>query len=113
MSINHIDVEKKINGLESWRLIGIYGEPNRNQKRKTWELFRHFARDFNLPWCAICDMNNIVSQNDKVGGAMYPTWLIEGFNDALVASGLIDMELIGHKYTWERGRNTEVGWKRG
>lgn len=52
-------------------------------------------------------MNNVVTQNDKLGGAQYPGWLEEGFNDTLVNTELIDMELIRHQFTWERGRGTE------
>lgn len=34
-SQNHIDVETSVSGMDPWRLTGIYGEPNRNQRRKT------------------------------------------------------------------------------
>ncbi|KAL8157814.1 hypothetical protein AgCh_002506 [Apium graveolens] len=108
MSKYHIDVEVNIDGMHLWRLTGFYGEPNRNNKRKTWELLRNLARDSNLPWCIICDMNNIVSQADKRGGAGYPQWLLDGFNEVLENTGLRDVELYGHQYTWERGRNTDA-----
>lgn len=87
-SRNHIDVEITGNGLQPWRLTGLYGEPDRAQRRKTWDLLRHLARDSNLPWCVIGDLNNVVSQNDKHGGAVYPQWLIDGFNEALLDTGL-------------------------
>lgn len=35
LSKYHIDVEANVNGMQSWRLTGFYGEPNRNQRRKT------------------------------------------------------------------------------
>lgn len=89
-----------------WRLTGVFGEPDRAKRRKTWDLLRNLARDSNLPWCLIRDMNNIVSQNDKKGGAPYPSWLIDGSNETLVDTGLSDLELTGHQYTWEKGRNT-------
>lgn len=81
--------------MASWRLTGLYGEPDRTQCRKTWDLLRHLARDSNLPWCVIGDLNNVCSQLDKKGGASYPTWLIEGFNEILAEIGLIDMDLVG------------------
>lgn len=34
-SQNHIDVEVKVRDMQPWRLTGFYGEPNRNQRRKT------------------------------------------------------------------------------
>ncbi|KAL8106994.1 hypothetical protein AgCh_023701 [Apium graveolens] len=64
------------------------------------------ARDANLPWCLLGDFNNVTSQQDKKGGHSYPTWLIDGFNDCLKETGLQDLDLIGHPFTWERGRNT-------
>lgn len=110
-SQHHINIEVKIEGMRSWRLTGMYGEPNRTQRRKTWDLLRHLARDSNLPWCVVGDLSNICSQMDKRGGLSYSTWLVEGFNEALSDSGLIDMELMGHQYTWERGRGT-LEWQK-
>ncbi|KAL8091605.1 hypothetical protein AgCh_034018 [Apium graveolens] len=107
LSKNHIDVELNIKDMQAWRLTGFYGEPNRSQRRRTWNLLRHLARDSNLPWCILGDMNNIVPQLDKKGGAAYPQSLIDGFNAVLEDTGLQDMDLHGHQFTWERGRNTE------
>lgn len=53
-------------------------------------------------------MNNITSQTEKKGGAPYPQWLLDGFNDTLADSGLLDVELVGHPFTWEKGRGTEA-----
>lgn len=75
-SQNHVDMVVKVNGLPSWRITGVYGEPNRSHRRKTWELLRNLARDSNLPWCVLGDMNNITSQSDTRGGSNYPNWLL-------------------------------------
>ncbi|KAM6577279.1 hypothetical protein CsatB_029116 [Cannabis sativa] len=45
-----------------------------------------------------------MSQEDKHGGNRYPRGLIEGFLQALSDCDLIDMEIIGHPYTWEKNR---------
>ncbi|XP_074326876.1 uncharacterized protein LOC141664821 [Apium graveolens] len=90
--------------MGSWRLTGIYGEPNRNNRWKTWDLLRTLARDSNLPWCLVGDFNNVVSQRDKKRGDPYPTMLVDGFNKALADAGLVDMDIVGHQYTWERSR---------
>lgn len=34
-SQNYIHIETKVNGMEPWRLTGIYVEPNRMNRRKT------------------------------------------------------------------------------
>ncbi|XP_060959195.1 uncharacterized protein LOC115699980 [Cannabis sativa] len=85
-----------------WRLTGLYGEPKRHLRRKTWELLTVLKNKQSLPWCIIGDLNNITSSEDKRGNNPYPDWLIEGFNDVLIECGLHDLELFGHPYTWER-----------
>lgn len=37
-SIHHIDVEVRVQGWKEFRLIGLYGEPNRTKKREIWDL---------------------------------------------------------------------------
>ncbi|XP_074336591.1 uncharacterized protein LOC141673749 [Apium graveolens] len=106
-SKNHIDIKVHVGDNNVWRLTGFYGEPNRSQRKKTWDLLQNLARDSNLPWCVIGDLNNVVTQDDKKGVADYPNWLIEGFNQALMDTGLRDIDLIGHQFTWERGRGTD------
>lgn len=97
-------METKVEGLGEWCLTGLYGEPNRNQRKKTWDLLLNLPRDSNLPWCVIGDFNNVVGQKDKRGGEPYPTALVEGFNESLSDARLIDMDIVGHQDTWERGR---------
>lgn len=96
-SQNHIDIEVNMSGVSPWRLTGFYGEPVRNQRRRTWDLLRTLARDSNLPWCVIGDMNNITSQADTRGGANYPTWLVDGFNETIAEVGLVDMDMVGYQ----------------
>lgn len=108
LSKHHIDVEISVDDKAKWRLTGLYGEPDRQQRRNTWDLLRTLARDSNLPWCIMGDLNNVLAQQDKIGGAPYPSWLIEGFNEVVSDLGLIDLELVGHQFTWEMGRGTDA-----
>ncbi|XP_074328105.1 uncharacterized protein LOC141666018 [Apium graveolens] len=96
-SLSHIDAEVMVQGWNKFRL-----------RRETWDLIRHLARDNNLPWVLIGDMNNVVGQRDKKGGRLYPRWLIQGFQDVLEDCELSDMELHGYPYTFERGHGTAV-----
>lgn len=59
-----------------------------------------------LPWCLIGDMNNVLSQLDKQGGRPYPQYLIQGFRDVVEECNLMDMDLIGYPFTWERVTET-------
>lgn len=52
-------------------------------------------------------MNNVLCQNDKLGGRPYPSTLVQVFQDVLNDCDLIDMKLRGYQYTWERGPGTD------
>ncbi|XP_074342035.1 uncharacterized protein LOC141679431 [Apium graveolens] len=104
---NHIDVVIKSKGGLEYRLTGIYGEPDMSKRKETWDLIRRLSAVNSLPWCLIGDMNNVLSQNDKRGGRPYPQYLLQGFQAILNDCELIDMDLCGYQYTWERGSDSE------
>uniref|UniRef100_A0A803PHA9 Reverse transcriptase domain-containing protein n=1 Tax=Cannabis sativa TaxID=3483 RepID=A0A803PHA9_CANSA len=103
---NFIDVVVTGNEGIQWRLIGLYGEPNRSLRKNTWEQIRSLKTKYTWPWCIIGDLNNVSSQSDKRGGNPYPNWLIDGFGSMLDDCRLFDMDLCGYPFTWERGRGT-------
>lgn len=82
-STNHIDVKILASGMGSWRLTGLYGEPNRSLCRNTWDLMRNLKDNSDLPWCLIGDFNNVITQVDKRGGNPYPGWLLKAFSEQL------------------------------
>lgn len=65
LSKSHIDVSLSCPGKCEWRLTGIYGEPDRSQRFKTWDLLTNLSRDADLPWCLVGDFNNVISQEEK------------------------------------------------
>lgn len=52
-------------------------------------------------------MNNVCSQTDKKDGRPYPQALIDGFLDMLDDCRLINMNLNGYQYTWERAKEVQ------
>lgn len=52
------------------------------------------------------DFNDIRCPSEKIGRHPQPRWLMEGFNNAIESSGLSDMVIRGHRFTWDRGRGT-------
>ncbi|XP_030508978.2 uncharacterized protein LOC115723633 [Cannabis sativa] len=106
--VNYIDAEVTEKDGNCWRLTGLYGEPNRSLRRNTWDQIRTLMALYALPWCIIGDLNNVISQSDKRGGNPYPTWLIDGFGNMLEDCNLVDMDLCGYPYTWEKGRGTQA-----
>ncbi|XP_050221074.1 uncharacterized protein LOC126671349 [Mercurialis annua] len=52
----------------------------------------------NLPWCVLGDFNDLLLHEEKRGG-------VNGFREALFASGLEDLGAAGYKFTWSRGKD--------
>uniref|UniRef100_A0A803QJ80 Reverse transcriptase domain-containing protein n=1 Tax=Cannabis sativa TaxID=3483 RepID=A0A803QJ80_CANSA len=106
-SNNHINVTVKLERGGAWLFTGLYGEPNRNLRHKTWSQICDLAASIEGPWCIMGDVNNVCNVKDKRGGRPYPASLIQGFNDALSVGRLQDLCLEGYPFTWERGRGTD------
>uniref|UniRef100_A0A803PNG6 RNase H type-1 domain-containing protein n=1 Tax=Cannabis sativa TaxID=3483 RepID=A0A803PNG6_CANSA len=76
-----------------------------DRDRRSGEI-RMLKAKSNLSWCIIGDLNNVTSQSDKREGNSYPNWLIDGFCETLTKCELVDMDLFGYPFTWERGRGS-------
>lgn len=103
---NHIDVVISTKVGKKFGLSGTYGEPNRSKREETRNLIRTLVVNNTLHWCLIGNMNNVLSQNDK-GGRPYPQWLIDGFQVVINDCNLIDMNMLGYRFTWEREFGTD------
>ncbi|XP_055959787.1 uncharacterized protein LOC130014852 [Mercurialis annua] len=101
---NYIDLLIKGVDGQSWRLTGFYGYPERWRRRDSWNLIHNLSQENSAPWCVIGDFNDLLSHEEKRGGAAHPNWLVNGFRDTILASGLLEMEATGYKFTWSRGR---------
>ncbi|CAJ2632963.1 unnamed protein product [Trifolium pratense] len=106
-SLNHVDIEVIDDSRGMWRLTGFYGFPEGGRRRESWNFLRHLASTSQLPWCIIGDFNDILSSDEKKGRTDRPDWLINGFRDAVVDAGLIDIELVGYPFTWFKSLGTE------
>ena len=89
-----------------WRLTCFYGFPERNRRRDSWNLLRILHGNSSLPWCIFGDFNDLLSPGDKMGSVEHPSWLFRGFSEAINDCALSELELMGHQFTWERGRGT-------
>ena len=61
-------IDAKITTEEGpWRFTGIYGEPKKAQRRKTWEVLRYLRAQDDLPWICAGDFNEILRQDEQIG----------------------------------------------
>ena len=103
---NFIDVSVHVPNKVVWRLTCFYGFLERNRRKDSWNLLRILHGNSSLPWYIFGDFNDLLSPGDKMGSVEHPSWLFRGFSEALTDCGLSELELLGHQFTWERGRGT-------
>ncbi|KAM6555383.1 hypothetical protein CsatB_002402 [Cannabis sativa] len=103
---NHIDSLIQFEGYGKFRFTGLYGEPNRSLRRNTWQLLWTLYARSKEAWCIMGYFNNVLHNSEKIGGNPYSAWLIEGFKEVTQQCGLIDLEMNGHPFTWEKSKDT-------
>jgi exonuclease III len=99
-SQNHISVEFTDIDRGNWQLTGYYGYPNGDRRRASWDLLRTLSHQSSLPWCIFGDFNDIMDDTEKRGSTSRSRWLINGFRQAVLDSGLSDVPVHGYPYTW-------------
>lgn len=69
-SNNHIDavITDPIDSF-TWRFTGFYGHPVTHLRGDSWKLLSYLNNQFSLPWFCCGDFNEILSVNEKAGGA--------------------------------------------
>ncbi|GAU50641.1 hypothetical protein TSUD_184330 [Trifolium subterraneum] len=55
--------------MELWLLTVVYASPIENERRDTWIKLHDIARTIQEPWLMMGDFNEIMSTNEKKGGA--------------------------------------------
>jgi len=105
-SSNHITVEIVKNTLGTWRLTGYYGYPNGGRRTAAWNFLQQLSNQFAGPWCIFGDFNDILDASEKRGRTTRPPWLINGFRQAVVKSGLSDVQIEGYPFTWFKSLGT-------
>lgn len=87
------------------RLTLFYGFPETTRRRDCWTLLRSLASRSTLPWCVLGDINNLLHTSDK-GRFPPPSWLLNGFQNAIRDCNLIDMPLEGYPFMWCKSLGT-------
>ncbi|GAV71330.1 hypothetical protein CFOL_v3_14824 [Cephalotus follicularis] len=104
-SNNHIDMIIGDDGsMDSWRLTGIYGQPEMHKRGKTWTLLQALHGQMHKPWVSLVDFNEILRLAEKHGAGVRVSWQMDHFWNAFQDSSLADMQCEGSVFTWNNGR---------
>ncbi|KAL2894806.1 hypothetical protein RDABS01_010715 [Bienertia sinuspersici] len=107
MGEKFIDVTIKEASNFTWRLTGVYGWSEGNQKHKTWNLLQDLGEQNNLPWAIMGDFNEVLLECEKKGGNPCDFASIQQFRSVVDQLGMHDLKADGYYYTWSNRRIAE------
>ena len=65
-----------------------------------------------LPWCFLCDFNELLQVQDKQGRPPQAHNHMQAFRDTLDTCGFVDLGYSGPDFTWHGCRGGELIWER-
>ena len=83
-----------------WRLTGFYGNPEAHKRVESWAALTRLGQRFDKPWVCIGDFNEVLSVNEKEGGAERASQQIANFRQCLDNNRLRDLGFTGPWFTW-------------
>ncbi|KAM6558351.1 hypothetical protein CsatA_027590 [Cannabis sativa] len=88
----------------NWKLYAVYGTPYIGAKETFWESLETEISLCHMPWVLIGDLNCISNQEEKSGGRRVTANDTKWLSNFMEASGGVDLQFIGNKYTWQNNR---------
>ncbi|KAF2316378.1 hypothetical protein GH714_041719 [Hevea brasiliensis] len=82
---------------------GFYDWLEWSNKHRSWQLLRQLSSVSSLPWAIVGDFNEILTNDEKVGGNNRLDSFMQAFRATLDDSGLFNMDFLGYPYTWDNG----------
>uniref|UniRef100_A0A803PQM8 Reverse transcriptase zinc-binding domain-containing protein n=1 Tax=Cannabis sativa TaxID=3483 RepID=A0A803PQM8_CANSA len=90
----------------SFHFTAFYGAPEAQNKAASWLCLQRFADvSPSVPWLIIGDFNEILSNNDKLGGCLRNDRQMEAFRKTLDHCKLHETSFEGNHFTWIKNRS--------
>ena len=90
-----------------WRITRFYGHPETHRRRESWSFLNTLNQQYHLSWLCLGDFNEILSREEKLGGAPRLQQQMDAFRNVVNRCGFKDMGYSGSKYTWCNQREGE------
>lgn len=103
-SRNHIIGQIQNINMISWTFCGFYGHPKFSEKHLSWNLLRTLFLHRPEPVVVGGDFNEILHQEEKMGGTQGNSRQIKEFRGTISDCHLMDFGCIDENFTWERGQ---------
>ncbi|XP_020237468.1 uncharacterized protein LOC109816765 [Cajanus cajan] len=103
MTSQAVSVSIKTSG-QSWICMGVYASPSSPARREMWHQLNMLRETSQSAWLLIGDFNDIMVASEQRGGT-FDISRADIFAQQLESCGLLDLNLMGAKFTWHRRRN--------
>jgi endonuclease/exonuclease/phosphatase family metal-dependent hydrolase len=108
MDFQFIHTRLVINGRKQFLFTAIYASPVEENRHDMWDKIMNIAVSVHEPWMLAGDFNDIMSQDEKQGGALVNLRRCRVFQERVNKCKLLDLGAVGSKFTW-RGPIYENG----
>jgi endonuclease/exonuclease/phosphatase family metal-dependent hydrolase len=108
MDFQFIHTRLVINGRKQFLFTAIYASPVEENRHDMWDRIMNIAASVHEPWMLAGDFNDIMSQDEKQGGALVNLRRCRVFQEHVNKCKLLDLGSVGSKFTW-RGPIYENG----
>ena len=98
----YIDVCIDKNTVQEWRFTGFYGELETAKRSNAYDSSCRLNHHPNTLWLCAGDFNELVRQDETLGGAIQSNNQMQLFRDVLDECGFMDLGFVGPKFTWSR-----------
>jgi len=91
---------------KSFYLSCVYGHPIQSERHHLWQQLEQISDNRNAEWLLIGDFNEILSNDEKIGGPLREEWTSRNFRNMISYCDLEDMRSRGDRFTWVGERHT-------
>ena len=92
----------------SFLLTAVYAPPQFNKRKPFWDCLQNLAMNISLLWILLGDFNDMIFEEEKLGGLPVNRTRIAAFRNCLDKCGLIDLGFYGPRFTWT---NKSLVWQ--
>ena len=78
----------------------VYAPPQFNKRKPFWDYLQNLAVNISLPWLLLGDFNDMISEEEKLGGLPVNRTRMMAFRNCLDNYGLMDLGFHGPRFTW-------------
>ncbi|XP_058772315.1 uncharacterized protein LOC131646218 [Vicia villosa] len=107
----HYGVYDKLGSLKYW-LTAISAHNQLDNRKALWKDIVNLHQSIRGPWCAMCDFNNAVRAQGRIGGRMVVEAEYKGMQEMMLKSGLSEMDSVGNYNTWSNKHVTSIIYSR-